>query len=216
MAGLFPPSSTTWFRAALAILAAAVIGIPLLLMGWVRTPLVTGQHSAPAQPVLFSHQIHVTGLRIDCRYCHSTVERAASAGVPPTETCVPCHSAVWFQGPLFQPVRQSLATGRPIPWRRVNGVPDFVFFNHAIHVNKGVGCETCHGRVDRMERVEQAEPLTMGWCVDCHRHPEDHLRPVDQVTTMGWHPDVPQRQLGLALKRRYHVQERTTCSACHR
>jgi Cytochrome c7 and related cytochrome c len=216
MPALFSRSSNRTIRLTLAAAAAALVGIPLALMAWVRTPAITGQRSAPAQPIPFDHRIHVTGLQIDCRYCHSTAERSAPAGVPATTVCVPCHSQVWRDGPVFAPVRHSLATGRPIPWQRVNSLPDFVFFNHAIHVRKGVGCETCHGRVDRMARVEQAAPLTMSWCLDCHRGPERYLRPVEQVTTMGWQPPGGQAALGRELVRRYHVSRLTNCSACHR
>ncbi|HEY7634573.1 MAG TPA: cytochrome c3 family protein [Gemmatimonadales bacterium] len=194
----------------------AAVGVPALLMVWVRTPPVTGQHDAPRQPVEFSHQLHVKGFRIDCRYCHSTVERTASAGMPSSQTCIPCHNQVWRTGPLFAPVRRSLASGQPIPWVRVNRLPDFVFFNHAIHVSKGVGCETCHGRVDQMARVQQAAPLTMGWCLDCHRNPEPRLRPVSQMTTMGYRPPSLQAQLDEQLARTYHVQRLVTCTACHR
>ena len=216
MPALFSPSSNRTIRLTLAAAAAAIILVPLALMAWVRTPAITGQHSAPAQPVPFDHRIHVSGLGIDCRYCHSSVERSASAGIPATSVCLPCHSQVWRDGPDFAPVRRSLATGKPIPWLRVNGLPDYVFFNHAIHVNKGVGCETCHGRVDRMQRVEQAQPLTMGWCLECHRRPEHYLRPVEQVTAMGWRPARPQAVLGAELASRYKVARLTNCSACHR
>jgi hypothetical protein len=130
---------------------------------------------------------------------------------------MPCHNEVWRSGAHFAPVRASLAAGKPIPWQRINRLPDYVFFNHAIHVNKGVGCETCHGRVDRMAQVRQAEPLTMSWCLDCHTQPERYLRPVERMTEMGWHP-APEIQVavGRELKHQYHVQELTTCTACHR
>jgi hypothetical protein len=213
---LFPPSSNRTIRLALGFGALTLVLVPILLIIWVRTPLVTGQHSAPAQPVAFDHQLHVTGFRIDCRYCHNTVERTAPAGMPSTQTCIPCHNQVWRDGPYFAPVRQSLATGRPIPWVRVNGLPDYVFFNHAIHVGKGVGCESCHGRVDRMRQVEQAEPLTMGWCLDCHRNPEANLRPVSEMTTMGYQPAGSQQVLGARLAREYRVERLVTCTACHR
>lgn len=203
-------------RRVLVLGVVLIVGLPLLLMWWVRTPYVTGEGHSVVQPVPFDHRIHVTGLQIDCRYCHNTVERAASAGIPSTAACLPCHNRAWREGPVFAPVRRSLSTGRPIPWRRVNGLPDYVYFNHAIHVSKGVGCETCHGRVDRMARVQQAAPLTMSWCLDCHRQPERHLRPVEQITTMGWRPRRPQEVVGPELARRYHVAHLTNCSACHR
>jgi hypothetical protein len=137
--------------------------------------------------------------------------------MPSTQTCVPCHNQVWREGPFFAPVRASLATGRPIAWQRINRLPDYVFFNHAIHVNKGVGCESCHGRVDQMPQIRQAVPLTMAWCLQCHNQPERYLRPVEQITAMGWHPaGKTQLALGRELKQQYHVRELTTCTACHR
>jgi Cytochrome c7 and related cytochrome c len=218
MPALFSPRSNLVARWVVVSALLAVVGVPLLVMWWVRTPPVTGQGHTELQPVpLFSHQIHVTGLQIDCRYCHYTVERAAAAGMPSSTTCLPCHNQVWRSGAPFAPIRASLASGRPVSWLRINRLPDYVFFNHAIHVNKGVGCETCHGRVDQMAVVRQAEPLTMSWCLDCHTHPERYLRPVEQVTAMGWHPvHATQLALGRELKQRYHVQELTTCTACHR
>ncbi len=216
MPALFSPASNRIVRIALGLAAAALVTIPVALMVWVRLPPVTGQGSTPAQPVAFDHRIHVTGLRIDCRYCHSSVERAATAGMPSTSTCIPCHSQVWRDAPPFAPVRRSLATGRPIPWRRVNAVPDYVYFNHAIHVRTGVGCETCHGRVDRMARVKQAQPLTMRWCLDCHRAPERYVRPVERITAMGWRPDRPQSVVGPELVERYRIARPTHCTACHR
>jgi len=203
-------------RLVLAAIVVALVGVPSFLMGWVRTPYQRRQGERVVQPVFFDHQIHVADLRIDCRYCHATVERAPSAGLPSTATCVPCHNRVWREGPLFAPVRRSLATGRSIPWVRVTRLPDFVFFNHAIHVAKGVGCETCHGRVDQMPRVRQTASLSMRWCLDCHRNPEPYLRPVDQVTTMGWRAPASRAALGRQLAARYHVQRLTNCSTCHR
>jgi hypothetical protein len=216
MPALFPRRANALFRGALLVIAGAAVAVPIFLMEYVRTPHVTGQSYQPVQPVPFDHRIHVRGLRIDCRYCHSTVEHAASAGIPATNVCVPCHSSVWLGSRAFAPVRASLASGRSIPWQRVNRLPDFVFFNHAIHVEKGVGCETCHGRVDEMQRVVQVAPLTMSWCLDCHRDPEQHLRPVEQMTTMGFTPARPQSELGRELARRYHVRRLTNCTTCHR
>lgn len=211
---LFPRWANRAGALAVAVLLAVIIGGPALLMAWVRTPDLRRQYEPVAQPIAFSHPVHVTGLRIDCRYCHATVERAAYAGLPSTATCVPCHNAVTMQGAMMAPVRASLASGRPISWQRVNGVPDFVFFNHAAHTTHGVGCETCHGRVDRMERVYQAAPLTMNWCVSCHRDPVRQLRPVSAVTTMGYRGPGP--HLGAALTRRYATRDLADCSTCHR
>ncbi len=203
-------------RIAIAVVVAAMVGVPLFLMGWVRTPVERGELVPVDQPVAFSHQLHVRGFRIDCRYCHYSVERTASAGMPATATCIPCHKPVWVNSSMFAPVRASLATGRPIPWVRVNQLPGFVYFDHAIHVRKGVGCETCHGRVDGMPRIYQTASLTMSWCLDCHRQPERYLRPVEQMTVMGWQPQRDQVELGRELMQRYHVRRMTNCTDCHR
>lgn len=218
MAQLFTLHATTRFRLAIVLVIAAAVGIPLFLMGWVRTPLERGEFQVVEQPIPFSHQIHVTGLQIDCRYCHYAVERAATAGMPSTSTCVPCHKQVWLDGPAFAPVRQSLASGKPIQWNRVNQLPGFVYFDHSIHVNNGVGCESCHGRVDTMSTAVQVEPLTMGWCLDCHRQPAKNLRPISAVTAMGWRPPSGQSRtlLGRELMQRYHVRRMTDCTDCHR
>jgi hypothetical protein len=196
--------------------AALVIGFPVFLMWWVRTPYVTGQYAQLRQPIPFDHRHHVVDDGIDCLYCHSDAERSAFAGVPSTELCLNCHSQLWNHSPALAMLWRSRQENRPIPWTRVNYLPDFVFFNHAIHVRKGVGCETCHGRIDEMARVYQVAPLTMGWCLDCHRDPAQHLRPLDAVTTMGYVPPDPQSTLGPQLARRYSVRSVTTCSGCHR
>lgn len=218
MPALFSPHSNVVARRVVVLAVLLVVGTPLFLMWWVRTPNVTGKGHTVAQPVaLFSHQIHVTGLQIDCRYCHYTVERTASAGMPSSATCLPCHNEAWRSGAIFAPIRASLATGRPIAWQRINRLPEYVYFNHAIHVNKGVGCETCHGRIDQMSQVRQAAPLTMSWCLNCHNQPERYLRPIDQMTAMGWKPaQGTQLAVGRELKHQYHVQELTTCTTCHR
>ncbi len=218
-APLFPGWATPAARWALIVLLVGAVATPGLMMAWVRTPVSTGEGRAPVQPVAFDHRFHAGALRIDCRYCHSTVETGASAGVPATEICVSCHQSVWLEGPYFAPVRRSLATGRPIAWRRVNLLPGYVYFDHAAHTRHGVGCETCHGRVDRMARVRQAAPLTMGWCLDCHQAPQAHLRPIQEVTTMGWQPPASPAaadSLHRMLARRYQVQSLTACVTCHR
>lgn len=216
MAALFPRWTNIAARATLIAMAGIIGGVPLALMAWVRTPNASGQFAPVPQPVPFNHILHVKGFGIDCRYCHSAVERSATAGMPPTTTCVPCHSDTWMRSRELAPVRLSLTTGQPLQWNRVHKLPDFVYFNHAIHVAKGVGCETCHGRVDQMPRVYQAAPLTMGWCVDCHRDPTPYLRPRSAITTMGWRPPIAQVALGRQLATEYHVQRLTNCSTCHR
>ncbi len=206
---LFSPMAARRFRRALG----AALLLPMLLIGglmaWVRTPAATGEGRAPVQPVAFDHRIHAGALAIDCRYCHAEAARSATAGLPPSSACVACHQPALFASRMFDPVRTSLATGTPIVWRRVNRLPDFVYFDHAVHVGNGVGCETCHGRVDRMARVRQATPLTMAWCLDCHRAPESQLRPLDAITRMGFQPgDHPDSLPG--------VRHPVHCTACHR
>jgi Cytochrome c7 and related cytochrome c len=213
MTALFSPRANRIARWGLVAVLVLAVAIPAGLMLWVRTPAVTGQGRTATQPIPFDHRIHATGLRIDCLYCHATADRGASAGLPATTVCQPCHNDVWLSGPFFAPVRQSVATGRPIPWQRVNRLPDFVYFNHAIHVAGGIGCESCHGRVDRMAQIRQAEPLTMAWCLDCHRNPEPSRRPAEAVTAMGWQPSDQPVPPPLSPARRAAI---VTCSACHR
>ena len=170
------------------------------------------------QVVPFSHKHHVGDDGIDCRYCHTSVETSAFAGIPPTHTCMTCHSQLFTQEPVLAPVVQSLRSGKPIRWKRIHDLPDFVYFNHGIHVAKGVGCEECHGRVDRMPLTWRVAPLTMQWCLDCHRNPEMHLRPVEHVFDMGWKPNEDRRTLGRRLVAAYHIHTSTLtdCSTCHR
>jgi hypothetical protein len=175
-----------------------------------------GQQTPRNQPVPFSHQHHVGGLGIDCRYCHTTVEKSSFANIPPTHTCMNCHSEMWAVAPVLKTVRQSYRTGKSIDWIRVHDLPDFVYFNHAIHVHKGIGCETCHGRVDRMPLTWQANSLTMNWCLNCHRHPEDFVRPREHVFDMDYTPPRDQKELGAKLVREYRIQRLTSCSTCHR
>jgi hypothetical protein len=187
--------------------------------GVIRAPYVSDQFEARDQPVPFSHEHHVGGLGIDCRYCHTSVEKSFFAGIPPTQICMNCHKQVWADSPTLEPVRASLRENRPIEWVRVNNVPDFVYFNHGIHVHKGVGCETCHGRVDQMPLTWKAQSLHMEWCLNCHRAPENFLRPRDEVFTMGYVPSIPQKELGRQLLVTYKVDppwKLTNCSICHR
>lgn len=216
MAALFPRWANAAARTTLVACAAIGGGVPLALMAWVRTPNATRQYAPTKQPIPFDHRLHVTGFKIDCRYCHSAVERSATAGIPAVSLCVPCHSDTWMKSPQLAPVRQAVAMGRPVRWNRVHALPDFVYFDHSIHVAKGVGCESCHGRVDRMGQVYQAKPLTMQWCVNCHRDPVAQLRPDSAITVMGWQPPEPQRVLGRRLMAEYHVRSLTNCSTCHR
>ncbi len=182
---------------------------------WTRSSYMTGQDVVLHQPVPFSHDHHTAQLGIDCRYCHTSVEESAFAGIPPTATCMNCHNLIWNESPMLEPVRQSYATNTPIQWQRVHDLPDFVYFNHSIHVAKGVGCESCHGRVDEMPLIYQAETLQMEWCLSCHRDPAPNTRPRDQVVTMGFDPKdhgVDPAQLA----EEYNVQSLIYCSVCHR
>jgi len=181
-----------------------------------RSPYVTQAGVAREQPVPFSHAHHVAGLGIDCRYCHTSVEISATAGLPPTKTCMNCHSQIWSNSPTLEPVRESFRSERSIEWVKVNDLPDFVYFNHSAHVNQGVGCTTCHGRVDRMPLMWQEASLTMEWCLDCHRQPERYLRPRDQVFNASYEPPADQLALGHALAQEYGIHTRTSCSTCHR
>ena len=216
MSQLFPRWANSAVRAALIVGITLLAGAPIALLAWARSPSATGQYAIVEQPVAFSHPLHVNGERIDCRYCHAGAERSAMAGLPPTSACIGCHKEVLVNSVIFGPVRRSIAAAKAIPWQRVNSLPDFVFFNHAVHTRKGIGCETCHGRVDMMSRVHQVAPLTMGWCLQCHRAPEQYVRPVDEITTMGWQPTRDQQTSPQALVEKYHVRSVTTCTACHR
>jgi hypothetical protein len=216
MPALFPPWSNTAMRIGLGSIAGIgmlTIAAPMI---YVRTPFRRGQFEPPDQPVQFDHRHHVGDDGIDCRYCHSTVETLATAGIPSTDKCMGCHSQVWPRSMMLEPVRRSYFADSAIPWTRVHDLPAFVYFNHAIHVNEGVGCVTCHGRVDRMASVHQVASLTMGWCLDCHRNPERNLRPRDQITSMESAPTGDPIELGKMLAAQYGTRKLTTCTACHR
>lgn len=182
----------------------------------VRSPYEMQQQSPREQPLQFSHKHHVGDLGIDCRFCHDTVETSAFANIPPTDTCMHCHSQLWAASPALAPVRESYRTDRSIEWTKVNVLPQFVYFNHSVHVNKGIGCTSCHGRVDEMPLTWQAARLTMRWCLDCHRHPELSVRPEPEVFNMNYKPPIDQAEMGKRLVREYHIQSLVSCSVCHR
>ena len=214
MPQVFPPKANVYPLLSLA--GAFLGGIALVLLVWYYfSPEHTDVGYAPEQPVPYSHRLHVGELGLDCRYCHTNVEVTAEANVPPTQTCMNCHSLIRTESLAMYPVRDSWATGRPVEWVKVNFLPDYVHFSHASHVNNGVGCETCHGRVDRMEVVSQVEPLSMGWCLECHRQPEQYLRPDGESTTMGYvhPPDFIERNL--VRIEQEGIQPPVNCSACH-
>ena len=199
---------------------AAAVGGGLLyavLIVWLGfSPQATDVGYAPEQPVPYSHALHVGELGIECRYCHNTVETAAHAAVPPTQTCMNCHSMIRKESEKLIPIRESYATGMPVAWIRVHDLPDYVYFNHSAHVRRGIGCVSCHGRIDTMEVVTQVEPLSMGWCLDCHRQPEQHLRPVEFVFQLDWVPEEDQLVLGSRLRETFNINPPVDCNTCHR
>jgi hypothetical protein len=186
MAQIFDRSSNALARASLALSGLIVIVLGVTLNELQRSPWVTRQGQRPDQPVPFSHKHHVQGLGIQCQYCHTTVEESSYAGIPPTKTCINCHAQIWTNAQLLEPVRESWATGKSLPWIKVHDLPDFVYFSHEIHVHKGVGCASCHGRVDQMPLMYAENTLQMEWCLDCHRNPAKNLRPTSEIYNMAW------------------------------
>jgi len=218
MTQIFSPEADSWIR--LVMLAGLVLvgGALAATIVFARSDYYTGARlHPPPQPVPFSHQHHVAGLGIDCRYCHSSVAEGPRAGLPPTNTCMTCHSQIWTNAAMLAPVRESLAEGKSLTWHRVARLPEYVFFRHDIHIAKGVGCETCHGRVDRMPLMVKAVPFTMEFCLDCHRDPGPRLRPLENITDMGWKSER-QTEAGDDLVKQYGIRvgEITYCYVCHR
>jgi len=223
MPALFPPWTNTATRAAL--IGAVVIGAGALVapMLYARSPYATGQGDPVLQPIAFDHRHHVRDDGIDCAYCHYEATRSPYAGVPPTSLCMNCHSQVLKDDPKLALVRESYATGKPIPWVQIHKLPDFVYFNHSVHVNRGVSCVECHGQINKMDEVHQDKPLSMSFCLNCHRDPAAHIRPEDKVTDLGWKwsPDSEtneemQVQYGTKYVHDWKVQSLQDCSACHR
>jgi len=219
MSQIFKKSANTISRVSILgalLLAGLLLG---LVMELGSSPWVTRQNVAREQPVQFSHQRHVAGNGIDCRYCHTSVEDTAFAGIPPTNTCMNCHRYVFKDSQFLEPVRSSYNTGKPLRWTRVHDLPGFVYFNHSIHVNKGVGCTTCHGAVGKMPLMYQASSLQMQWCLDCHRNPERYVRPREAVFDPNYQPPSNQIEIGKTLVAEYKIQnpqQLTSCSTCHR
>jgi len=216
MSQIFPRSANAIARFSLVGillfggLVASIVGMAF------RSDYVTGANSNVEQPVQFSHLHHAGGMGIDCRYCHTSVETSSFAGIPPTKTCMNCHGVLFANAAFLEPVRASFRDNKPLHWVRVHDLPDFVYFNHSIHIKKGVGCETCHGRVDQMPLMYQANSLLMEWCINCHRNPEDYVRPRSEITTMGYRPAVAQSVLGPQLVKEYGINPPLNCSTCHR
>jgi hypothetical protein len=232
MPQVFPKYTNLVSRAALLSLPLIFGSTAVSLAAFYRSDYTTGAREVVEQPVPFSHKHHVSQLGIDCRYCHTAVEKSASAGLPPTKTCMNCHQQMWVGAELLKPVRDSYAANVPIEWTKVHNVPHYTYFNHSIHVNKGVGCQSCHGEIDQMNLVHQSKTLLMEWCLNCHRHPEDYLRPKSEVYNIAWTPDKgsvdvdgkviepgTQAKVGNDLKEKYQIrgeQVITNCSICHR
>jgi hypothetical protein len=219
MPQLFSRSMNTVSRVTLFGSVALLAFVMWACLTYTRSSYGTGMGIEVVQPIAFSHQHHVGLLGIDCRYCHTSVEHSSFAGIPPTKTCMNCHSQIWTQSEMLAPVRDSYRTGKPLDWKRVYNTPDFVYFDHSIHVQKGVGCASCHGRVDEMPFTYQVPTLLMEWCLDCHRHPELHLRPRAEVFNMKYEPPADQLDLGRKLLQEYDIQSPrvlTSCTVCHR
>jgi len=216
MAQIFHPSTNTISKLSIFGAVFVLAGSLWVLVEMNRSSYMTQTFVPRNQPVPFSHKHHVAGLGIDCRHCHTTVEDSAFAGIPPTKTCINCHSQIWKDSPMLEPVRASFRNDESIEWTRVHDLPDFVYFDHSIHVKKGIGCASCHGRVDQMPLMWKANTLQMEWCLDCHRHPERSVRPREEVFNMSWEPPADDPGLGERLMKDYNIRRATDCSVCHR
>ena len=216
---LFKPGANNLAKVSIlagGLITALVLGFILVT---VRSPFTKAPVGIPVpQPVRFSHELHAGTLNVDCRYCHSSAEVSSYAGIPDTHTCMSCHSQIATYSELLEPVRNSYASDERLVWNRVHAVGQYVYFNHSAHLNGGIGCETCHGRIDQMPIVWRNETMTMRWCLDCHFEPEKYIRPLDEVYTMGWTPPIPQSELGPQLVAEYdiHKDGLTDCAVCHR
>lgn len=216
MAGVFTPRANLFARATLVALILTAGGVTVFAYTYVRSSYWTGVGVDVPQPVPFSHHHHVSGLGIDCRYCHTTAEISPYAGMPTTDTCMNCHAQVWTDSPMLEPIRQSWKTGVPVQWRRVHDLADFVYFDHSIHVAKGIGCSTCHGQVDQMPLMHKSESLFMQWCLDCHRDPTANVRPLSEIYDMN--STLPGKDTQSQLANDYNMNKEglTNCSKCHR
>jgi hypothetical protein len=216
MPQIFHRSTNTFSKVSIYGAVFFIIFLGWLFSAFSRSSWATQAGVAREQPIPFSHAHHVGDVGLDCRYCHTSVETSGFANIPPTKTCMNCHSQIWNTSPTLEPVRESFRSNRSIPWTRVDDLPDFVYFNHSIHINKGVGCETCHGRIDKMPLTFQKASLQMEWCLDCHRHPEQYVRPREAVFQMDYEAPADQETLGRQLMKEYKIQSLTSCSTCHR
>ena len=216
MSQIFHPSTNTIARVSIFGLVFFVAIAGWLVMALDRSSTVTRQQQVIEQPVPFSHDHHVGEVGIDCRYCHSTVEKSSFAGMPATSTCMGCHSILFSDAPILEPVRASFRDSKPIEWNRVYDLPDFVYFNHSIHVAKGIGCTTCHGEIGRMPLTWKASSLKMEWCIACHRDPAKFVRPREEVFNPDWEPSTLSSAQRAALVKEYRITSKTSCSVCHR
>jgi hypothetical protein len=219
VAQIFSRTADTRFRAIVVAILAVSIGSLFVAGAYARSQYVTDVARTPLQPVPFSHKHHAGELGIDCRYCHTAVETSAEAGFPATHVCMSCHSQLWTNAKMLEPVRQSLAQNRSLVWHRVMRVPDYVYFRHDIHIAKGVACVECHGRVDRMPLTYRAKAITMQFCLDCHRNPGPRLRPRDAALDFDWKPPPDEKALEQKLLRLYKIhspEDLTSCGTCHR
>lgn len=216
MAQIFHRSTNTISRVSIFGGLLFLIALVAALAAINESPYITEVGVARSQPVPFSHKHHVGEEGIDCRYCHTSVEESSFAGIPPTKTCMNCHSQIWADSPVLAPVRDSFRTGKSIQWTRVHNLPGFAYFDHSIHIHKGVGCSTCHGRVDEMPLMWRENTLYMDWCLECHRAPERFVRPREDVFRMDYQPPADQLALGQKLVKEYKIEKLTSCSTCHR
>lgn len=222
MPQIFHRSANTLAKLSIVVGGLAAVSVLGMLYAIQVSPYVTEVRVVKDQPIPFSHEHHVGGLGLDCRYCHHTVEKTASATIPPVATCYNCHKVVWGDAPMLKPVRDAYKNDTPIEWNKVHDLPDFAYFNHSAHVNKGVGCMSCHGRVDKMPMMWKEKTLYMGFCLDCHRNPEPNLRPVEAMTDMEWEPSEEWKEtdkfahLGIKKTKPGHINQLTNCAVCHR
>lgn len=218
MAQIFRQRANLFLPVALLGIAGTVGFAAISAYAYVRSSYYTDVGNYIPQPVPFSHRHHAGELGLDCRYCHTQVEKAAFAGLPPTETCMTCHSQLWTNAEMLAPVRVSLATNTPIHWRRVHDLADYVYFDHSVHVTNGLGCSSCHGNVADMPLIAKAEPLSMSWCLDCHRDPAKNLRPESEIFDTAWQKPADQEEKGAILLKHYGIRtdHLTDCSVCHR
>lgn len=215
MARIFPKTIDFYVRIGLAVVALGAVATGGLYT-YIAYPRFLDTGYSPVQPVRYSHKLHAGQLGMDCYYCHYTVYKSSYAAIPTTEVCMNCHVRVKPQSTLLEQVRQSYATGESIPWVKIHKLPDYVYFNHQAHVTAGVSCVSCHGRIDQMIEVKQVQPLSMGWCLDCHRNPAPNVRPADQVTNLAWQPDRDPAEIGREIIQAKHINPPQNCSGCHR